>query len=279
MRFFLHLGKLLPERDTNSPIRKENIFHDLFLDISIKFLYLSYIIYHILKKFMPTRYHVSKIDDFQLLKGRVFEKIKRGIISLSLLPGQQLVEQRLAEELGVSKSPIREAFLKLEEKGLVHTIPYKGCFVTEITQKEIEHTFQLREALETYCVRLICETLAEDGIIKLKKIISRGEKALHKNDVKNCYAANTLFHDALIGMTNNSKITQSFLTLRDHLDRYRNIASRIGGRVEKSHQDHVSIFESIEEKDAIQSSKKMSAHIRDVLQDILSSEEFQAFFR
>lgn len=228
---------------------------------------------------MITHYSIPKIDDFQLLKEKVFDTIRKSIISLSLLPGQQLVEQRLAEELGVSKSPIREALQKLEQKGLVYTIPFKGCFVTEITPKEIEDTFQFREALETYCVRLICEFVSEDEFIRLKTILSQGEIALQRNDIENCYSINTQFHDALVGLTNNSKIIQNYSTLRDHLDRYRNIASRIKGRVAQSHQDHVSILESIERKDGVQSEKKMSAHMRSVLQDILCSEELQDFFR
>jgi DNA-binding GntR family transcriptional regulator len=189
------------------------------------------------------------------------------------------VEQRLAEELGVSKSPIREALHKLEQKGLVYTIPFKGCFVAEITPKEIEDTFQFREALEIYCVRLICEISPEDEILRLKAILSQGETALQENDIEKCYSINTQFHDALVGLTNNSKIIQSYSTLRDHLDRYRNIGSRIKGRVAQSHQDHVSILGSIERRDDARSEKKMSAHMRSVLQDILLSEELQDFFR
>lgn len=83
------------------------------------------------------KYQLGKISDFQLLKDRAYDAIKKSIIALSFLPNEQLVEQRLARDLGVSKSPIREALHRLEREGLVYTIPFKGGFVAEITEEAI----------------------------------------------------------------------------------------------------------------------------------------------
>ena len=221
----------------------------------------------------------EKISDFPLLKDKVFEAIRRRIVDLTLPPKEQLVEQRLAEELGVSKSPIREALLRLERDGLVYTLPFKGCFVAEITPQDVQHTFQLREALEGYCLKLICETFSDREISRIRKILLKGEEALKGNNLEQCYCINTEFHDALITYAKNPKIQRTYSTLRDHLDRYRNIASRIWGRVGKSHKDHLLIMEALERRDLVQSEGHMSEHLRSVLEDLLCSEEFQAFCR
>jgi len=221
----------------------------------------------------------EKIAQFPLLKDKVYEAIKSRIVDLSLPPNDQLVEQRLAEELGVSKSPIREALLRLERDGLVYTLPFKGCFVAEITPQDVKHTFQLREALETYCLKLICEAFSDVEMSRLRTILLKGEEALKGNHLDLCYSVNTEFHDALITYTKNPKIQRTYLTLRDHLDRYRNIASRIWGRVGKSHQDHLLIMEALERRDLVHSERHMSDHLRSVLEDLLRSEEFQIFCR
>jgi DNA-binding GntR family transcriptional regulator len=219
----------------------------------------------------------EKIGNFPLLKDRVYEVIKRRIVDLTLPPNGQLVEQRLAEELGVSKSPIREALLRLERDGLVYSLSFKGCFVAEITPQDVKHTFQLREALEIYCLKLACESFSDEEINRIKTLLLKGGEALKGNDLDQCYSVNTEFHDSLITCTNNPKIQRTYSTLRDHLDRYRNIASRIGGRVGKSHQDHLLIMEALERRDFVRSGKYMSDHLRSVLEDLLRSKEFQAF--
>jgi DNA-binding GntR family transcriptional regulator len=219
----------------------------------------------------------EKISEFPLLKDKVYEAIKRRIVDLSLPPNDQLVEQRLAEELGVSKSPIREALQRLETAGLVYTLPFKGCFVAEITPQDVKHTFQLREALEIHCLKLACESFSDEEIHRIRTILLKGQEAVKGNDLEQSYFVNTEFHDALITYTKNPKIQRTYLTLRDHLDRYRNIASRIWGRVGKSHQDHLLIMETLERRDLVQSGKYMSDHLRSVLEDLLRSKEFQAF--
>ncbi|MCX5907337.1 MAG: GntR family transcriptional regulator [Deltaproteobacteria bacterium] len=218
----------------------------------------------------------EKISDFLLLKDKVYDAIKTRIIDLTLAPKEQLVEQRLAEELGVSKSPIREALLRLETDGLVYTLPFKGCFVAEITPQDLQHIFQLREALETYCLRLAGKNYSAENFSGIRSILSKGEAAVRGNHFEHCYSINTEFHDTLILTAKNPKIQRIYMTLRDHLDRYRNIASRIRGRVRKSHREHILIVEALEKRDLVQSEKYLSDHLRSVLDDLLRSKEFHA---
>jgi len=228
---------------------------------------------------MPESIRIERVPDFQLLKHKVYEAIKKGIINLSLPPNEQLVEQRLAEELGVSKSPIREALQRLEREGLVYTLPFKGCFVAAITQKDISEIFQLRQALETFCVKYACITFSEEELQKAREILSAAQDALLHDDVSRCYACNIQFHDFLISGSKNERITQAYSTLRDQLDRYRNIASRIFGRVAKSHKEHLLIMEALEQRDGAEAERRMSKHLQSLLEEFLQSRELQSFIR
>lgn len=226
---------------------------------------------------MDKQSQLEKLSDFQLLKDKVYEAIKKSIINLSLPPHVQLVEQRLAEELGVSKSPIREALLRLEKDGLVYTLPFKGSFVSGITLKDIREIFQLREALETFCVKYVCENFSEVETRKAREILSTVEEALRQNDFEHCHASNIQFHNFLIAESKNDRIIGTYLALSKHLDRYRKIASLISGRIAKSHQEHLLVIEAIEQKNEVEAVRRMSGHIRSILNDFINSKELQSF--
>lgn len=112
---------------------------------------------------------LNKINDIQLLKDRIYQNIKSSIIELHLYPGEQLTEQRLADELGVSKSPIREALQRLEQNGLVHMVPYKGCYVSKLEKEECRELFQTREALELFCIDQKMDSYTEQDIRILRR--------------------------------------------------------------------------------------------------------------
>ena len=226
---------------------------------------------------MQEFFRFGKLSGIQLLKHKVYEAIKKSIIDLSLPPDEQLVEQRLAGELGVSKSPIREALHRLEREGLVYTLPFRGCFVAKITEKEIREVFQLREALEAYCVKNACEHFSEQEINGAKEILTKAEKCLGQEDIERCYSLNLQFHDFIISHSRNERIILTYSTLLDHLDRYRNIGKHITGRVAKSHREHVIIIEALEKRDSILAERRISEHLRSVLKEFLESKELESF--
>ncbi len=226
---------------------------------------------------MQEFFHFGKLADIHLLKDKVYEAIKKSIIDLSLPPGEQLVEQRLAEGLGVSKSPIREALHRLEREGLVYTLPFRGCFVANITEKDIREVFQIREALETFSIKCACENFSDQKINGARAILSKAEACLRQGDVEHCYGFNLQFHDLIISHSRNGRIIQTYSTLLDHLDRYRNIGKHITGRVAKSHQEHILIMEAFEQRDGMIAERRMSEHLRSVLEEFLQSEEIKSF--
>ena len=217
--------------------------------------------------------------NFQLLKHRAYEAIRQRIIDLALRPNEQLIEQRLTEQLGFSKSPIREAIQRLEQEGLVYSLPFKGCFVAEITEKDIREIFQLREALETFCIKIGCETFSKKEIQEFKKFLGKAEKALRDENLKDCYVFDRQLHEMLISFSKNAKIIQSYSTLKDHLYRYWNFSNLISGRVAKSHEQHLLIVEALEQRDKRLAEARVSTHLESVLEDFVHSYEFKFFCR
>jgi DNA-binding GntR family transcriptional regulator len=221
----------------------------------------------------------EKIGNFQLLKHRAYEAIRQRIIDLTLRPNEQLVEQRLTEQLGFSKSPIREAIQRLEQDGLVYSLPFKGCFVAEITEQEIREIFQLREALEAFCIKIGCETFSKKEIQEIKKFFEKAEKALGDENLKECYVFDRQLHELLISHSKNAKIIQTYSTLKDHLYRYWNISTLISGRVAKSHEQHLLIVEALEQRDKMLAETRISDHLKSILEDFVRSNEFKFFCR
>ncbi len=218
-------------------------------------------------------------SNFQLLKHRAYDGIRQRIIDLTLHPNEQLIEQRLTEQLGFSKSPIREAIQRLEQEGLVYSLPFKGCFVAEITEKDIREIFQLREALETFCIKIGCEIFSKREIEEFKKFLRKAEKALRGENLKDCYLFDRRLHELLISLSKNAKIIQTYSSLKDHLYRYWNISNLISGRVAKSHEQHLLIVEALEQRNKMLAEERISTHLQSVLDDFVHSAEFRFFCR
>ncbi len=237
---------------------------------------ISYIISYI--RVMKTGL-AKKNSNFQLLKHKAYEDIKQRIIGLTFRPSEQLIEQRLTEQLGFSKSPIREAIQRLEQEGLVYSLPFKGCFVAEINEEDIRDMFQLREALETFCIKAGCAVFSRKEIGEFRRFLGKGEKALNSENLKDCYLCDRQLHEMLIHFSKNAKIIHTYSTLKDHLYRYWNISNLISGRVAKSHQEHELIVEALERRDPALAEGRISTHLRSVLEDFIHSNEFKLFCR
>jgi len=137
----------------------------------------------------------------------------------------------------------------------------------------------LREALESFYVKFACETFLLEEMQTAWGILAGAKENLRQGNIRGCYALNNKFHDFFIQQISDDRIIQAYSNLRTHLDRYRNIASLILGRVAKSHQAHVLIFKASEQKDGVQAEQRMTEHLQSVLNDFLHSKELRSFCR
>ena len=161
------------------------------------------------------------MNEYLPLRDVVFNTLRQAILRGELKPGERLMEIQLANKLGVSRTPIREAIRKLELEGLVLMIPRQGAEVAEITEKSLRDVLEVRKALEELAVQLACDKITEEGIQELEKCAGEFKKILKSDDITEIAEADVRFHDVIYMATDNQKLIQLLSNLREHMYRYR----------------------------------------------------------
>ncbi len=204
-----------------------------------------------------------------------YDAIKNAIISFQLVPGQSLVESELASRLGVSKTPVRDALLRLEREGFVKKIAYTGTYVSEINRKNIADIFMIRAHLEGLAARLVSGKFSPEQILQAQNYINLMDEASKKGEIKEASNQNKLFHDLIINRSESEWLIQILSNLDDHLKRYRILSNYQSGRLEKSTQEHQEVLDAIVRKDPDTAEKFMKQHIISVLEDLESQDDFE----
>ena len=155
------------------------------------------------------------MDEYLPLRDVVFNTIRRAILRGELKPGERLMEIQLANKLGVSRTPIREAIRKLELEGLVLMIPRKGAEVAEITRKNMMDVLEVRKALEELAADLACERIEKVQIEQMREAAKEFERTLKSGDVTKIAEADEKFHDILYFATNNRRLILLLNNLRE----------------------------------------------------------------
>ena len=161
------------------------------------------------------------MNEYLPLRDVVFNTLRQAILKGELKPGERLLEIALAERLGVSRTPIREAIRKLELEGLVIMIPRKGAEVAHITEKDMKDVLEVRSTLEELVVELAIKNVTDEKIEELKCANKVFESAIVSKDAVNIVEADVKFHDILYSMTNNARLIQIINNLREQMYRYR----------------------------------------------------------
>lgn len=161
------------------------------------------------------------VNDYLPLRDVVFNTLRQAILRGEMEPGERLMEIQLAQKLGVSRTPIREAIRKLELEGLVIMIPRKGAEVAHITEKDMKDVLEVRSTLEELVVELAIKNVTEEKLDELKAANKVFESAVVSKDVVNIVEADVKFHDILYSMTNNARLIQIINNLREQMYRYR----------------------------------------------------------
>ena len=161
------------------------------------------------------------VNDYLPLRDVVFNTLRQAILRGEMEPGERLMEIQLADKLGVSRTPIREAIRKLELEGLVIMIPRKGAEVAHITEKDMRDVLEVRAALEELEATLACRNVTPERIEELKMANKRFEAAIISKDVVAIVDADVNFHDIIYAMTDNQRLIQIINNLREQMYRYR----------------------------------------------------------
>ena len=209
---------------------------------------------------MGTNFEVN-MNDFLPLRDVVFNTLRQAILRGELKPGERLLEIHLANKLGVSRTPIREAIRKLELENLVIMVPRKGAVVAEITEKSLRDVLEVRRALEALAVQLACEKILDSEIEELKVAAKEFEEALKTGDVTVYAEADVNFHDIIYRTTDNQRLIQLLYNLREQMYRYRVEYLKREDSHEVLLAEHQHIIQMLAQRDEARAVEAVCAHI------------------
>lgn len=161
------------------------------------------------------------LDDYKPLRDVVFENLREAIVEGKLNPGQRLMEVQLAEQLGVSRTPVREAIRKLELEGLVVMLPRKGAYVANMSLKDIIDVLEIRSSLEGLAASLAAERISPKNLKELEEIAKDFEKSAKSSDVETLLKKDVEFHECIFKSTNNKKLHHLITSLWEQVYRFR----------------------------------------------------------
>lgn len=203
------------------------------------------------------------------LRGRVYNSIRDKILSGDYHEQEELKENALATELGVSRTPVREALRQLELEGLVNIIPNKGASVTGITKKDIHDIYIIRSYLEGLCAKWACENITNTQIESLEEILYLSDFHARRSHFEQMVELDNKFHD-LIYKASGSKILNHVLSdFHQYVERVRKITLARPYRAEQSSKEHAAIVEAIKKRDGELAETLAHEHIMNTIQNII----------
>lgn len=162
-----------------------------------------------------------EMNEYLPLRDVVFNTLRQAILHGDLKPGERLMEIKLAKQLGVSRTPIREAIRMLELEGLVVMIPRRGAAVAQITKQDLEDVLEVRCSLEELAVELACTRITGNELKKLHDVLRDFEHACDTNNLQILAEKDVEFHDIIFESTGNRRLIQLLNNLREQMFRYR----------------------------------------------------------
>ncbi len=211
----------------------------------------------------------SKKDSAPIRK-RVYDDLRTAILLGRLNPAERLTEEHLAQQLGVSRTPVREALYKLESEGLIKALETRGFIVSSDSWEEVEELFEIRAILEGYTLRLISKSIDKGKLARLGGMIEKAERALETKQMNEVFECNTLFHDPLHGMVNHKKqLCRLLVNMRENVLRYRRDTLHSPEGARRTIDGHKRILLALSLKDPDLCEKTMRQHINEAKEDAL----------
>ena len=210
------------------------------------------------------------------LRDVVFHTLRRGIMQGDLKPGERLMEIKLANRLGVSRTPIREAIRMLELEGLVVMIPRKGAQVAEITAKDLKEVLEVRIGLEELAVKFACQRITEEQLEGLHQASRRFERAVLAEDLTRLAEADVNFHDLIYKATGNERLVQLLNNIREQMYRYRVEYLKDEEIRSSLIQEHNQLWEALKDRDEKKAARITQEHIERqqeyILENIMAAD-------
>ncbi len=207
-------------------------------------------------------YMMDNLNALLPLRDVVFKTLRRAILTGELKPGERLMEIHLADKLGVSRTPIREAIRKLELEGLVVMVPRRGAQVAHITSKGMSEVLEVRLALEELAVRLACDRITDEELERLLIACDAFEKAVETEDIAKITNADVAFHDIIEEASHNARLSQIISNLAEQMYRYRVEYIKDNSGWNTLIKEHRMITDAIVKRDTSLATEAMHVHIK-----------------
>ncbi len=218
---------------------------------------------------MERRLLPIKLDSYKPLREVVSETLREAIVSGILEPGERLMEIQLAEELGVSRTPVREAIRKLELEGFVIMVPRRGTYVADLSIKDINEVYEIRTALDVLAAGLAAERITEEELEQLERLLVEIGEAIEKDDLQKIIDIDSQFHDVLYRASRNDRLVGIINNLREQFTRFRTISIQYPGRLKSTLVEHGRLIEAIAQRNVELAQQMAREHMENSEQTLL----------
>jgi len=215
--------------------------------------------------------NILKIEGYELLNQKVYRVLKESIVKGFLEPGTKLLENKIAEEMHVSRTPVREAMQKLVAEGFVKTTPNQTMVVTEVSPDDVKEVLQIRGVLEGLAAHITAKKINGQEIDELEKIIAQMSLYITKKDLLSYCKVDDEFHDLILNICGNKWIIQIRDNLGSFIYRFRIKSLSVPGRLKHSLEEHRKIMESLREHDSAEADRLSQAHMENTIINILKN--------
>lgn len=213
----------------------------------------------------------QEVSDKFSLRGRVFHKIRDDILSGKYEEHEELKEVAIGEELGVSRTPVREAFRQLELEGLIQIIPNKGAYVTGITEKDVKDIYMIRSLLEGLCAKWTTEHITKEQMDEMEENVYLAEFHAKKGHFEQLAELDNRFHDIMYEACNSKILEHQLKDFHQYVLRVRKKTLSNVNRGQKSNEEHKKIMEAIRDKNADLAEKLAHQHMINAYENMVQN--------
>lgn len=213
---------------------------------------------------------MNNIENYKPLGNIVYESLKESILNGSLKPGERLMESRIAEDLGVSRTPVREAIRRLEKEKYIKMVPRKGAYVVDLTKAEILEVLEIRVVLEGLAAELAAQNITDEMKEKMSANIRKFNIASDKLDRKELTVLDEIFHNMIYIASGNNKLNEIVRELQDQFQRFRLSYFNEFNSYMNLTDSHNKLYEAIINGDTVKAKKYAIKHIEDIKTNLIN---------
>lgn len=220
---------------------------------------------------MKTKLLPIKLDSYKPLREIVCDTLRQAIVDGVFKPGERLMEIKLADEMGVSRTPVREAIRKMEIEGFVAMMPRRGTYVSDISVKDITDVYEIRIVLDVLAAVLSAERITEEEVLKMRSLLDDIDAHIKKGEFDQIVEADSAFHDVLYQASHNQRLVMMINNLRDQFTRLRMRSMKYPGRLKNTQREHRDLVDAIASRDIDRAKATVRTHLENAEATLLAA--------